>query len=204
MTTDVKPHETSLAVWAVPDAVSAGERFTAIVGVKSSVGCMLAGQRIVVCDNAVAALASSRLGGVPWPGTDALYWTEVELLAPSVPGHMRLTAQFDPADLDEPHQGASLPFAVTVVAAAEHVLTVTVASGETPVEDAYVRLGPYRAVTDAAGRAAVKLAAGRYQLQVWKAGYDIPDQSLDVAADATVGVEALPQPEPDPDAVWRG
>jgi len=91
---------------------------------------------------------------------------------------------------------------VTVVAAAAHTLTVTVASGDAPVEDAYVRLGPYRAVTDASGHAAVKLAAGRYELQVWKAGYDIPDTSLDIAGDAVISVEAQLQPEPDPDAHW--
>ena len=50
----------------------------------------------------------------------------------------------------------------------------------------------------------MKLAAGRYQLQVWKAGYDAPSVALDIAADMAVNVEALPQPEPDPDAVWRG
>lgn len=204
MADEVTPHQTSIAIWAVPDAVAAGERFTVIVGVKSSAGCSLTGEHIEVQDDADAVLASSRLGGAPWPGTDALYWTEVEMLAPPLPGRAQLKARFKAAELNEPHRGVSSPFVVTVVAAAAYTLTVTVASGETPVEDAYVRLGPYRAVTDASGHAAVKLAAGRYELQVWKAGYDAPSRELDISADMAVNVEALPQPEPDPDAVWRG
>ena len=60
----------------------------------------------------------------------------------------------------------------SVVARPDHTLTVKVASGGVPIEEAIIRLGPYRATTDASGQAAIKLAKGRYELVVWKAGYD--------------------------------
>ena len=84
----------------------------------------------------------------------------------------------------------------------EHTLTVTVTANEVPVEEDAIRLGPYRATTDAAGRAAVKMAKGRYELVVWKAGYDTPALPLTIKADAVVHVEALALPPTDPDAVW--
>jgi hypothetical protein len=204
MTTDAspeaKPHETSLAVWDIP-TVAAGERFSVKVGVKSAAGCALGGGRIDVLDGEAVA-GSGRLGGEPWPETDALYWATVELRAPATPGPVTLAVRFDAAGLDEPHDGAVSFFSVPVVAAPDHTLTVAVAAGGVPVEEATVRLGPYRAITDAAGRAAVKLAKGRYELVVWKAGYDTDPVPLAVEADAAVHVEARPLPEVNPDAVW--
>ena len=84
----------------------------------------------------------------------------------------------------------------------EHTLTVKVAADGVPVEDAIVRLGPTRATTDASGVAAVKLAKGRYELVVWKAGYDAPVTPLTIDADAFVQIDARALPEADPDAVW--
>jgi hypothetical protein len=195
-------HETSLAVWDVPATVAAGERFTVKLGARSSAGCGLAGRTVAVWDTADAVVATASLGDAPWPDTDALFWAELELQAPNEPGRVALTAQFDAVGLDEPHQAASSQFEVTIVPAAAHKLAVTIMAAGTPVGSAYLRLGPYRAVTDDAGRADVRLAPGRYQLQVWKAGYDIPDLDLDIATDTAVNVEALPQPEPDLDAHW--
>ena len=77
------------------------------VGAKSSGGCALGGCRVEVLDGDGAVVASGRLGDAPWPGTDALYWTEIELRAPSAPGLASLTVRFDAATLDEPHDGAS-------------------------------------------------------------------------------------------------
>jgi hypothetical protein len=176
-------HETSLAVWDIPTP-AAGERFSVKVGAKSSAGCALGGRRIEVLDGD-AVVASGRLAAAPWPGTSALYWAEVELRAPQTPGPVMLAVRFDAAGLEEPHQDASSPFNVAVVAQPEHTLAVAVASGGVPIEEAYIRLGAYRATTDVSGQATIKLAAGRYELVVWKAGYDTE-----------------PVPEEDPDAVW--
>jgi hypothetical protein len=193
-------HQTSLAVWDIPTP-AAGQRFSIKVGAKSSAGCALGGRRIEVLDGE-AMVAAANLGDAPWPGTDALFWAEVELFAPDQPGLVTLAVRFDPAELDEPHEGVSSLFKVAVVAKPEHTLTVKVVADGAPVEDAIVRLGPTRATTDASGVAAVKLAKGRYELVVWKAGYDAPTTPLTIDADAVVQIDARPLPEPDPDAVW--
>ncbi len=193
-------HQTSLAVWDIPTP-AAGERFSIRVGAKSSAGCALGARRIEVLDGE-AIVAAAHLGDAPWPGTDALFWAEVELQAPDPPGLVTLVVRFDAAELDEPHEGVSSPFNVSVVAKPEHTLTVKVVADGVPVEDAIVRLGPTRATTDASGTAAVKLAKGRYELVVWKAGYDAPMTPLTIDADAVVQIDARPLPEPDPDAVW--
>jgi hypothetical protein len=197
---EAKLHETSLAVWDIPTP-AAGERFRVKIGAKSSAGCALGGRRIEVLDGD-AVVASGVLGGEPWPETSALFWAEVEMPARQTPGPVALSVRFDAAGLDEPHQGASSPFHVTVVARPDHILTVTVVCGGIPVEDALVRLGPYRAATDASGRAAIKLAKGRYELHVWKTEYDTDPVPLVVDADASIEVEARALPPDDPDAVW--
>ena len=102
--TDATPqqprHETSLAVWD-SGRDCRGDRFAVKVGAKSSAGCTLAGRRIEVFDGN-AVVASGRFGDTPWPGTSALFWTEVELRAPATPGAVTLTVRFDAAELDEP------------------------------------------------------------------------------------------------------
>jgi hypothetical protein len=205
MTADTAPmetlHETSLAVWDIVPTVAAGERFSVKVGAKSSAGCALGGRRIDVLEGE-NVVASGYLGATPWPGTGALYWAEVELRAPESPGLATLAARFGAADLDEPHRAASSPFSVSVVARPDHALMVTVASSGVPIAEAAIRLGAYRATTDASGRATIKLAKGRYELVVWKAGYDIDPLPLVVEADASIEVEARALPEHDPDAVW--
>jgi hypothetical protein len=194
------PHETSLAVWDTPATVVAGERFAVKVGAKSSAGCALAGGRIAVAG--ADGIATGRLGDAPWPGTAALFFVEVERRAPVEPGPCQFSVRFDAAGLGEPHRGAQANFSTMVVAKPEHTLTVRVVAGEAPIETAQIRLGPYRATTDGDGVAEVKLAKGRYALVVWKAGYDTPSTPLDIAADARVQVEAIAQPEENPDARW--
>jgi hypothetical protein len=195
-------HEVSLAVWEVPTA-TAGGRFRIKAGAKSSAGRVLAGGRIEVLDGDGAAIGLAALGAEPWPGTAALYWTELELAAANAPGAMSLTVRFhDDSGLDAPHQGASAALRVSVVAKPEHVLTVTVASDGVPLEEAIVRLGAVRATTDRAGVATVELANGHYELVVWKAGYDIPPRPLAIEADTAIAIAARALPEDNPDAIW--
>jgi hypothetical protein len=193
-------HDVSLAVWDIPTA-EAGGRFAVKVGAKSAAGCALAGGRVEVLSDG-AVVGSGVLGGEPWPGTAALYWTAVELRAGDTPGAMTLEARFDASALAEPHQDARASFRVAVVGKPDHVLTVTVMAGGAPIEAAIVRLGPVRATTDRDGVATVKLAKGRYELVVWKAGFDIAPLALEIEADAAVAIEARALPEHNPDAVW--
>ena len=195
-------HQTSLAVWDIPPAVAAGELFSVKLGAKSSAGCALGGGRAEVRDEAGTVLGSGRLGDAPWPETSGLYWAEIELIAPPQPGPVTLLAWLEPAELNEPHDGAASPFSVCVVAKPEHLLAVTVISDGRPIDEAYVRLGPYRATTGVDGVARVRLAKGDYELVVWKAGYDTTPVRLAIEADAAVQVDARALPEDDPDAVW--
>jgi hypothetical protein len=136
------------------------------------------------------------------PGSTALFWTEIEMRAPTQPGTATLVVRIDPTASDPPHRGAALQFQFSVVAKPEHTLIVKLTAGGAPIEEAYIRLGPYRAITDAAGMARVEMAEGRYELVVWKAGYDMPVTPVTIEADAVVPVEAQALPEDDPDSVW--
>jgi hypothetical protein len=200
------PHEITLAVWGIPEAVPAGERFTIKVGAKSSSGVDLGRGRIDVRNSTGAVVTSGFLSDAAWPGTSALFWAEVELQAQTVPGLHALSADFDGGDLDPPHSGASFHFDVTVVAPPEHSVMVKVTEKKTaaPVEDAQIRLGPYRAVTGASGLAELRTAKCRFDLRVWKAGYDAPVVAVDVDGDIFVQVEVAAIPEEDPDACWTG
>jgi hypothetical protein len=169
--------------------------------VKSSGGLSLGGGRIELRDGAGAVVASGVLGDTPWPGSEALYWTEIALQAPDAPEALTLTAHFD-GNVTEPHETTSSGFSINVVARAEHTLTVTVAAEGAPLADALVRLGPYRAPTDAAGIARVRLAKGRYDLVVWKTGYEMTATPIAVEADAAIAVTTQPVPDENPDAIW--
>jgi hypothetical protein len=194
-------HTASIAVWDVPTAAPAGEIFAVKAGVKSSGGVPLGGGRVELRDGTGAMVAAGVLGDTPWPDSEALYWTEIALAAPAAPGTLTLAAQFD-GNANEPHEPASSSFSVNVVAHAEHTLTVTVAACGAPLADALVRLGPYRAPTDASGIARVRLARGQYDLVVWKTGYEMTAMPIMVEADASIAVATQPTPEENPDAVW--
>jgi hypothetical protein len=196
----------SLAVWDVPAAIPAGETFSVKAGVKSSGGMPLGGRRVDVRGSNGTVVASALLGEAPWPDSEALYWAEIAMQAPPAPGPLALTAHFGGENIQEsthePHEPASSAFSVNVVAPAEHTLTVTVAADGAPLADAVVRLGPYRAPTDASGTARVRLAKGRYELVVWKTGYEMTATPVAIEADASVAVATQLVREENPDAVW--
>jgi hypothetical protein len=195
-------HQTSLAVWDIPAAAAAGEHFTVKAGVKSQGSAKLGGGRVEVLDGAGAVVASGVLGAEPWPGTDGLYWSEIELRAPQAAGLTELAARFDAGSCEALHDGATQRFAVAVVPLPEHVLTVTVAAEDGPLADAIVRAGPVRVTTDAAGRARLHLAKGPHQIAVWKMGYEAEPFPLTVEADAALRIAARLRPEHNPDAIW--
>jgi hypothetical protein len=198
------PHATSLAVWEVPSPVVMGERFSIKVGAKSAAACELKDKKIQVSNQAGAVIAQGQLGDAPWPGTSALYWTEVELTAPDQEGMFWCTVKFAAADVETPHERSSSKFSVAIVRPPEHRLTVEVFEKATkaPIEDAQVRLGAYRAATDPSGRAEVAMPKGTYDLTVWKVGYDAPAQTLDIREDINIQVEAEIVPPENPDAAW--
>jgi|SRR5215472_13690221 len=200
----VKPQLTSLAVWDIPSPVVTGKKFAIKVGAKSSAGITLGDTCIEICDAAGARLAQGALGTTALLGTSALYWAEIELPAPAAPGMHAWSARFTPADLALDHEGVTFQFDVVAVPPPEHRLTVRVIEREsaTPIADAQVWLGAYRAATDASGRVEIAMPKGSYNLTVWKVGYEAPQTSVEVNADVTVEVAVVPVPEENPDAAW--
>ena len=87
----------SLAVWDVPMPVVAGEKFSIKVGAKSASGRALAGCRVEVSDAAGTVVASGTLGDKPWPGTEALYWTALDVPAPAQQQLAEYAVRFIPA-----------------------------------------------------------------------------------------------------------
>ena len=198
------PHATSLAVWAVPSPVVMGERFSVKVGAKSAAACDLKGKKIAISDQAGAVIAQGNLGDTPWPGTSALYWTEVEVTAPDQEGMFWCAVNFAAADVETPHDGASSKFSVAIVRPPEHRLTVEVLEKDSKAPDrgrpgAARRLpGRHRSV----GRAEVAMPKGTYDLTIWKVGYDAPSQIVDVSEDVSIQIEAEIVPPENPDAAW--
>lgn len=188
----VRPHRTSVAVWDVPSPVPVNGSFRVAVGVKCSDGCRLAEQALEVCDETGTSIGVARTGQLPWPGTTALYWSEAELTAPANAGQTSWTVRLPASDTGLPHAGSSCAFGFVAVESPDHQVTVKVveeASG-VPLANVGVRVGPYHAETDDAGRATVDVAGGTYELSVWKAGYKAPARTIEVRQDLTVDVVA--------------
>ncbi len=209
-----EPHTTSMAVWDVPSPVVVNRSFTVKVGVKCSATCQLSGQLVEICDETGTQIGEGRLGDTPWAGTSALYVAEVELAAPATEGTRSWSARFLPqrgaaeegAEDGLPHEEASATFGVRTARSPEHRVTVQVTDKETesPLEHVDVRLGLYRASTDAQGLAILELPEGVYDLDAWKVGYETLPGTVEVRRDVTIQVEALLSPEQDPDneRVW--
>jgi hypothetical protein len=193
ISSQTRPHRTSLAVWEVPSPVQIASRFSITVGAKSSGACSLGGARIEVRDDTGRVVGESTLGEMPWSESDALYWTEIVLAAPPRAGPQCWSAAFATADLELPHLGSSAEFSFTAVEPPEHRVAVTVIEGDaaSPVEKTEVALGPYRAATDKTGVAHLHVAAGTYELAVWKSGFKAAVRTVEVAADASVRFELV-------------
>jgi hypothetical protein len=201
----VTPQATSLAVWDVPSPAVAGALFVIKVGAKSAADAALAGCAIEVCDDAGEVVGRGVLGDTPLLGTGALYWTDVRLQAPRTEGVATWSLRLGASELELPHDAATTSFSVAVVRPPEHVLKVKVIEQTTaaPIPDVELRLGAYRGTTGASGLAEIALPKGRYELHVWKVGFEARPRPVEIDADAFVEIEALVIPEEEPDARWR-
>jgi hypothetical protein len=188
----------------VPSPIVIDHPFRIHVGATCSAGCDLKGKEIQICDETGASVARGNLGETPWNGTRALYWTEVDLVAPAKEGATSRSISFAPTELHLPHGGASARFGFETVKPPQHSVTVKVVQKDagTPIEDAQVRLGVYFACSDQTGLARVAIPQGTYDLDVLKTGYEAPSRVLDVNGDVTVEVEAAVIPPENPDSYW--
>jgi hypothetical protein len=194
----IKDHATDIRVWDAPSSVAVGGKFGIKVGVECSSECSLAGQEVEVLDHNGASVATGSLGEEPWPETTALYWTEMEVAAPSTEGRFRWQARLPEPDLEVTHGEASCTFALAVAKKAECIVTIEVGAedAETPLKKARVRLRPqiyrgstYMAETGEDGAARLQVPAGMYQLYVWGDEHEKVVPSVKVEGDLTITVE---------------
>ena len=202
ITVKTMAHDTSLAVWGVPSPIVIDHPFRIHVGATCSAGCDLKGKEIQVCDETGASIARGNLGETPLDGTRALYWTEVDLVAPAREGATSRSIRFAPTELQLPHGRASARFGFETVKPPQYWVTVKVKDAGTPVEDAQVRLGVYFGYSDQTGLARVAIPQGTYGLDVLKTGYEASSQVLEVKDDVSVEVEVAVVPPENPDAYW--
>ena len=186
---------TSLAVWDVPMPVVAGGTFQVKAGAKAADGRALAGCRVEVFDATGAVVASGTLGDTPWAGTEALYWTAIDVRAPAEP---------QVAEYSVRCEQATARFSVAAAGKPGHTLTVQVTEQNTKaaLEGVEIRLGPFHARTDKAGRAELRVCPGGYRLHMWRAGHMAQPRPIEIAGDASVELTMLHVPEEHPDARW--
>ncbi|HEX7238152.1 MAG TPA: hypothetical protein VF405_14380 [Gammaproteobacteria bacterium] len=189
----METHATRVVVWDVPVAVEPGAVVRVKVGVKCAAECSSAGRLVEIRDAAGCVVASGSVGETPWPGTSALFHTELELRAPSAEGlHVR-DAFVVPAvdEAGEPmHEAASARFQIRAVRAPECRLRVIAvdARSHLPVAGAKVVVHPYHALTNADGVAELRVPRGPYRLFV--SGRDRFPFRTDGEIDADVTIQA--------------
>jgi len=164
------------------------------VGVACSEGCVLGAHEIEVIDGEGAALARARLSDTPWAGTNALYWTDVELKAPGSEGRhvWQIRSSHDVASgFSRKDHSSSATFSFTTAGQPEHSVTIAAmdALAGTPVDGVELRLGAYRGTTDDKGVATIAVPSGSYEVVVWKVGYEASPVAVAVTADITVRIE---------------
>ena len=194
---DVASHETSLAVWDLASPVVTGRRATLKVGAACSCGCDLTGTAVAIHTEAGRPVGSGTLGAAPWPGTSALYWTELDFAAPDTEGSYSWTLQ---AAAPEPlHQQGSSSFRFITVNPPEHRVTLKVVERQTgaPIDAVELRLGIFRATTNEAGVAQVEVPGGAYDVTAWKIGYEILSSKAEVAGDMSIQLEVAAAPDPE-------
>src|SRR5262249_37839013 len=130
-----KAHAVSVNVWGLPSAVVAGERFGLKVGIKCSAGCKLSGRPLRIFDHAGGQVGTARLLDDVWPGTSALYFSELEAQAPPEAGDYQWQVRTPASEQGVPHAGGSFTFTVKVVRPPDHEVTVAAFDGakQTPI-----------------------------------------------------------------------
>jgi hypothetical protein len=187
----VKPHAALLNVWGVPSAIAAGERFKFTVGVKCSAGCNLSGQGLSILNREGSRAGAATLGRDILPGTDALYFAELEAEAPLTAGDHEWEVKTAASDSELPHAAGSFTFALRVVSPPDCEVTVEAVDKDkqTPIKGARVVMHPYRAVTDEEGIAKIKVTKGQYDILVSGSKYVPVSTTVEVTADMITRAE---------------
>jgi hypothetical protein len=200
---DDERHTVTLAVWDQPSPLIAGAPSTLKIGVKCSHACDLAGAEIELRGSTGLAVARATLTGTPWPGTSALYWTEMSFTAPAVDGPHTWMLVVQAAATEAAHDEVSAPLSFIVARRPEHRITVKAASDAgSGIEGVAIRAGVFKAATDPAGFAALDVPSGTYDLQAWKQGYELASTTVAVAGNVRIDLALVPVPVVE-EEYWR-
>ena len=192
-------HTVELTVWDVPPTTIAGERFAVSAGVRCSAGCDLGGRELSIFDQNGSRAGTVKLGHDVWPGTEALYFAELEARAPHEAGSHQWEAKIAGWEAELPHAAGSFPMIVRVVPSPDCEVTVRAVDREqqTPIAGARVVMHPYRTVTDDNGTARVRVARGQYDILVSRTQYLPACVSVEVTADMMTSAELDAEMSPD-------
>src|SRR6185436_14194261 len=178
-----------------------GETFRFKVGITCTCGCPQQGREFTVFDEDRQQVAAGRLDGNVWPGSTALYFAEVDVVASGKQGLHNWEVEAPASKIHVPtadvlidHDGVSSTFAARFVPPPDSVVRVQVTDKESraPLEGATVIAFPYRAVTDEAGMAVLNVARGQYRLQVSRSKYVAFGSSIEVTGETTANAELEP------------
>jgi len=197
-----RPNAISLAVWDVPMPVVAGEKFSIKIGAKSASGRALAG-RVEVIDSSGTVVATGTLGDAPWPETEALYWAALDVRA-LTQQFAEYAVRFIPDPREPAYDALATRFSIVATAKPEHKLTVKVTERDTAAAlgGVEIRLGPFRARTNSAGRAELRVCKGEYQLQLCRTAHIAPAKPIKIEGDTSIELTMVHVPEDHPDARW--
>ncbi len=200
----VKPHGRRVVVWGVPPVVECGERFTVKLAVNCSSECRATDWKVEVRDHDGMPQVTGTVGDEPWPGTAALFYTEVELRAPETEGLHAWEARAPAAGSDIPHSDAAAKFGVRAVPPPQCRVTVVALDHESrsPIEGAKVVLHPYRARTNERGVAEVRVPKGEYRLFVSGGDYFPFRKDFEVTSDVAITARLALDLEPSDAEIW--
>ncbi len=200
----VKPHAIRVLAWDIPTAVVGSETFKIKIGIKCSSECQFPNEdfgikEFQVFDHVGAEVATGNITGNLWPETTGLYFTEIELRAPSSEGLYNWSVTCSGADGSVPHAGGTASFGLRVVGRPDHLVSVEAIdkATQTPLRGARVVLHPYAGVSDENGIAQIRVAKGAYQLFVAQTSYLTFGQPVEVAADMSLRAELDLEPVPE-------
>lgn len=190
------PHTLSMAVWDLPSPAAIARSVHVKVGVHCSAACDLSGRVVEVLDEDGTKVAEARLGETPWPGTTGLYWTAIELTAPTTEGVCIRSVALAGNGTELPHEGVPAIFSFRVDKAPEHSVTVKVVDEKTGtgVSDVEVRFGRYTISTDEGGVARVTLPKGTFEVTIRKDGLQAQPLTVAVNDNLAVDIEAATVP----------
>ena len=204
-TVTIAPHPISVTVWDIPSAIEQGITFPMTIGLKCPCGCEVKGWSFRLLNGEGQEIAAGTVGDEPWPGTTSLFYTCIDLDAPSVEGHHEwAVVALPPEEAEVPHAERKLVVHLNVTRAPEVTLRIEAfdAATNAPVPKAKVVVHPYRGWTNEEGVAEVRLPKGAYTVFVSRAPYFAFKSNGEITEDMTLRAEMFEDREYSVSELW--